>query len=458
MRRPAMLLPALLLAFSTAGRSTAGDEAAPRVSEPIVLSGARLAVLPDRAVENLAMRAWRSAGWEAVPFQVDELSSEGIVSRTGDGRLDDADMLVFMADALGEEAPVGAWPPGVPQTAAQLVVAVSDPLRQDWRGFAYLFACAGAAPPIVAVPPLVSFDRGTGELASDRYTVGLARNATHGFVGLDRLSLFGGATDILDRSKLRADLQVLEHPYTLTEESLEFHTAWDIPEDLRRAGPVRVVLDDGARGVAYEGRIEMHIDLRGVEIPSEFGLSNVRASLDLSPEALPAWYSDANVPDGVPIDGQPDVVPTDPPSRWREIRVRDGRLVFLTADERPAGAHLYYRDDDRLEPDDTGDGRSYGDNGVVIPDPDAAFATGLHLTLLVLPVDDETSPQELLAHADHPLVVSVELRERAPTPSPTVGDVTATHTPRHTATSTVEAPPATLEPSAHRCFLPRTER
>jgi hypothetical protein len=178
-------------------------------------------------------------------------------------------------------------------------------------------------------------------------------------------------------------------------------------------------------------------------------------SFDLSPDAAPATYRDSRLPDGVTVDGQSDTVPASPLPRWSEVTFAQGRTVTLpSAPPGNSAAKVYYKDDGRTDRDDTGDQRSFGDVGVSAPDLDKLLASGFPGQLVFLPNGLETSPEDLLAQAEAPLVLEVtELAPPAPTgpvPTDTALPPVATDTP----TATRPAGSGTEYPSRAWAYLP----
>jgi hypothetical protein len=84
----------------------------------------------------------------------------------------------------------------------------------------------------------------------------------------------------------------------------------------------------------------------------------------------PATYYDNNTGAGVAIDGVPDSVPLIPVTTWKQVSGRQGSIVQVVDVTIGAGQlSNYYRDNQAVDPNDTGDGRSFGDAGFVVDDP-----------------------------------------------------------------------------------------
>jgi hypothetical protein len=93
----------------------------------------------------------------------------------------------------------------------------------------------------------------------------------------------------------------------------------------------------------------------------------------------------------VTIDGVPDVVSSSPPIDWYQVSGTPGGLVVVISEADPGGGAVtnYYKDDSNFDPNDTGDGMSYGDTGLVISDPEDLVQ--FSLSIYALPPDSLTN-------------------------------------------------------------------
>ena len=147
---------------------------------------------------------------------------------------------------------------------AVAAIAIDDPLAagtpagQRWI---YLFHDpAGTDDP--APEPLLRYDAEAREIHAPSYVLGFASSAVEddGFFGLKRISLLGDLeTDLVDRTKFRANVDAFGQQLALTEENLanvlgQFGGG-DIEFDIEpvKAGPVRAVLS-AAGGSAWPHR------------------------------------------------------------------------------------------------------------------------------------------------------------------------------------------------------------
>lgn len=458
-----VLVAAAALTSAAARPSPPLRQEARCIDDAIELSGAQLAPLLGAARDELVLWRWRGK-WERAPRQLDELNEKNKY-QPDDGVLDDNDQVVFMAAELGARAPQGLWPPGVGQEHRGVEVRVTDILASGGVSYGYLFRDFAGHPDEDVFAPPVTYDQDGAEIDAADYVLGLARMGHDGFMGVKRLSLLGDDTNLVDRSKLRTKLRVGARTVTVTEENAAWRGLWMNPR-LGGAGPVRVVvMARGLRGKAYPHRIEILLPAGEQYMPDNMTLrGSVRVSLDLSSDAVPARYRDANVPDGVEVDGRTDAVPVRPLPPWRELVLRPGRLVLLWSG--PEGMVLYYQDDKKRNLQDTGDKRSYADNGVTLEDLDRVGEKDFVWQMMPLSHDSPCTAERLAAEAAAPLHVEVgtwapssptatasPTSSRPATPTATVTPVPHTPGPTVTGATPPTAPSATKPPDTMQQIL-----
>jgi hypothetical protein len=425
------------------------QESQRRYGEVVVLEGADAAPFLGATPDELWVWSWHADGsWHRQPMQLDEREAGVGFVGSEDGALDEDDQLVFPLDPAGVAKPPGAWPPGLGRSHPPLEVRVTDPLDPDLEAYMYVFLARQGPESVPA--PLVTYDRSTRELASDTFVLGFADSFSDDYVGFKSLSLFESATDVIDRLKIRVKVSALGIEMTITEENLDLINTGDMPSldpDPVIIGPVRVVFDATGGTMGYQTRYEMSLaGLSDIQLPVGFQLLGVRSSLDFSEASLPATYTDANEVDGVAIDGQPDRVADRPVPVWREVAMEDGRVVLLSKVESSTGtARVYYMDNDELDVADTGDGKSYGDNGVSARDTASFERAGFPWQVVIVPPDSEITAAMLAENAETPLVVEVTVGQPPETATPGEPTQAPTTTPLPSVTMTSTA---TLSPSA----------
>lgn len=445
-RHPALPLAGIALACATllAAVWTAGAHGSTtRYADPIVIPGDELAGLDGVPCEAITVWLRHHDTWQRVLAQVDERDAGGLYTAAEDGLLDTNDELVFVLGDLGEKALDDAWPPDLQQAGPRIEAKITDPLDDELVAYYYIFASGQAAgtPP----EPVVSWDAATREVRTAEYVMGLATQETDGYFGIKRLSLYGDGADLVDRIKLRGMLSAAGFEVKVDEETINGALALvgaDLAFDPVIFGPVRVVLGKNG-GFAYANRFALFGGFGALEnLPggaADFDLKDGRLSLDFSPAAAPATYTDPNNPAGVPIDGQPDSVPDAPLPAWRQIDFTAGRLVVLSntvaADTKARG---YYRDDVTAAEGDTGDKQSWGEHGVTAPDLQSLVATGFAREAVVLPAGRNVMSDQLAKNLAAPLEAEVTSQGGAPTFTPAAtSPATATRTPTRTRTPEV---------------------
>jgi hypothetical protein len=323
----------------------------------------------------------------------------------------------------GAEAPEGSRPASIEEGAPRAAIQAVDPLDAEREAWFYVFHAAEASPS--PGEPYVAYEGATRTLSGERYALGMADPNADGFIGLRSLSLDEGP-DLIDRLKIRGTLDILGMQQFVTEEDLGPLLAAagaEIGGEPVKTGPVRAVLT-GAGGFAYARRFDL---LGGFATLRELGggfivFTDARISLDLDPAASGATYRDANVTDGVPVDGMPDEVPDGPLPAWRELVFESARLALLNP---PASAsvdaRVYYVDNaDNPDAGDTGDGKQFADMGVAAPDFENLVDSGFPGELVVLPADaGDAGVSDLAAAQAAAIELRITLAGNAPTQMPT---------------------------------------
>jgi hypothetical protein len=363
-----------------------GVESAPtawiREQEPVILTGGQLPLVTGVPLDELYAYAYDGGAWAQIPFQIDEVDASGVYT-VEDGLLDANDELVFMAMDLGVQADPLSWIGDADsQNYPRYQVGVANPLNLAEQGWVYIYRSTMLAP---GFADYVDWDEANDRVLAGTYIAGFA-SGVH--PGLDSMELNGSGIDSVDRSKIRLEatcwMGAIPVSVTLTEEDLggQFDATPDID------GPVRVGSGD-AEGVSwfyhslYGSQLMVNVDdFEPPAICSSIELKAMRISVDWLDPAItgmtPATYYDDNVPGGVPIDGSPDTVPATPATTWEQVSGGQGSVVQVV-DVTLEGGTLtnYYKDDQTTDPEDTGDGQSFGDAGLRVEDPAGEVQVGL---------------------------------------------------------------------------------
>jgi len=388
------LMLVVLFVQATAGRAAEYDDSTgtlSRVQNPVTITGAELPAFDGVPLTELVLYHYQNTVWEPVPFQFDEVTAGGTYTVTEDGLLDGNDELVFMAFDGGEGVDNSIWPDDFQSRLhPRQAITVTDPLSGNDLGRYYLYHS-------VTLPQnsdtYVQWDEPAQFLTGISYTLEFE---TDSFFGVSNLTLNGQPADILDRQKLRGQATVLLGGFPIsttsfTEESITQLITQRLTVTLPIIGPIRAVGGDNTVGYAFYGtEANLMLSLPLADIPiaplTVVHFDFLRMSLDLLDPAgsgfAPARYYDSNGAD-VAIDGVADAVPADPPVNWTQTTGAYGGWVSVNNINPAAGTLAnYYLDDNTPDPDDTGDGVSYGDTGFRVDDPNGTVDVGQQLVFL----------------------------------------------------------------------------
>jgi hypothetical protein len=362
---------------------------------PVVTTGDQFPDFSGAPVEELFLYAYRNGNWEMIPSQIDERNSQGHYFLPDDiPGLDDNDELSFMAADVGELYPSGAnaW---ITNPESQLnpryQIAVFDSANSIVLGYVYLYRSNTL---INQAADYIEYRPGPPQTTAADTVLGPTFTLAHHEKGfLDFLtippSLGGSGTNLLDRQKFRIEIDFIV-PILVNED--DFQNAMVLPDSVLD-GSVRVLKLLNLEVVIFGNTLPLSLFMTyfpySVKISSELNLSAlplqvllIRQSLDFNDTAIGMTYYDMNVPAGVPVDGTPDAVPLTPvffapQVNWNHISGNQGTVVELFKFT-PLGTTEfghYYKDDDVIDPEDTGDGKSFGDNGFLITNLQAGTGT-----------------------------------------------------------------------------------
>ena len=356
-----------------------------RPQDPVVLAGASFPGFSSVAVGDLVLYAYRSGAWTPIPFQIDEVNISGTYVISDGGLLDANDQLVFMAGDAGDNVSAAIWPTDTQSRLyPRYVISVTDPLSAGNQAWVYLYRSATLTPSDVSY---ITWTESAQTAAAISYTAAFSPTK---FVGLSDLMINGSSVDILDRQKIRARIPIPFFPLTITEESLAGLAPATIT--LPAVGPVRAVTNDGDLNAAFYGsRIDFDVTFDLSDLGA-FLPDFIRTSFDWNNPITTGitTYYDSNTAGGVTIDGIMDTVSATPPSTWFQVNggaAGPGGVVMAIPTVNPGSGTStvsnYYKDNGAIDPNDTGDQRSYGDAGLLINNPGAIIS--FTLVAYVLP-------------------------------------------------------------------------
>lgn len=453
MKKLYALLPFLLLGVVTVSTlAFNGPTSLTDSYAPVVLTGSQMTALLGAPTDDVFVYAFTSGTPAQIPFQVDEQNADGMFVPNGDGLLGETDELVFMAADAGEYEPDPLLPTPGGDIYPDFVVTLSDPLSSE-QAWAYIYTSPDLTPTFAE--DYVSYDAGNDRVTSPGlYSAGF--NATNSF--RDYLALGGGA-DILDRDKIRLDGYVLlpQLAFHLTENDVSkdgVHAIDGAVRVTRVASSTIVLSGQTITGTGttyfYGPLIVQSISL--TTPPAPVVVEYLRNSTDFNAGASGMTYYDPNNAAGKTIDGTPDSLTISPAAEWQQVSGADGTMITMVdLPDTLAGMSTYYKDNNVVDPDDTGDQVSYGDNGFQVDDPPQNESFDLLIQTVFLsgnqPNVGATYYNQYLTPLD---LQVVEFGEPTPVPtaSPTA-TATATAPPPPTGTPTSTPPPPALVPQAY---------
>lgn len=384
----ALLTPLLLLLVLSAAPSAALiDESAhttltntlTRQRDVIVVNGAALPALAGAPLDELFLYRFDGAAWQQIPFQFDEVdavSNSYVI--TGDGSLDPADELVFLAQDAGQQAPASQWIADPASTAfARYELVVSDPVHPGEQATVYLYRSPTLAP--FFGPGYIHVTTDTVSTPFFAATVNFSQT-----LGLTGLELNGSGQDIIDQSHLSIKGRLfgfLPVQYCEGDILALINDPGLIPGGLPPGDrPVRYVSGpaDGSGSAVYPARLRTVIgpidldDIAGnIGVPG-LTLDEIRFTLDLLNPAssgfAPArFHANTIAAAGVPIDGVPDSVPTTL-AAWMQLNGSQGSVVQLNSVQTTGtSAFTYYLDNASATAADChGTDGAFGEHGVRI--------------------------------------------------------------------------------------------
>lgn len=330
----------LVIAFTSLSFQPAVDAATEksrmpidRVGDPVALTGSNFGSLTDVPINELALYSFDGSAWQAIPFQIDEITAAGQYTTTGrdtdDGGMalfDSNDELVFMARDAGVEAGTSWVADPIAEVFERFEVEVVDPLNGD-MAYAYLYRSES----LMRSPDnYVAWNGNIELITAISYTADL--NSTSA-LGIADLTLNGTGIDILDRQKLFVSgvvelpligcLVPLPIPFSVSESDL----ATPDPIEVSIVGPVRLISgDETLRIAAYGSRFDIsaEIDVDGAIdelIPAcDVDIDVLRNTFNWTNPATTGLdrYYDSNGTVAI-IDGSADSVPGSPLAEWVQL-------------------------------------------------------------------------------------------------------------------------------------------
>lgn len=355
-------------------------------NDPVVVAGASLNGHLGVTLTELVLYAYEGGVWQPVPFQVDEVvvTASAYVSFE-DGLLDANDQVVFMGGDAAESVAADNWPEDAEaRLHPRYAITVTDGLDGDNQGWVYLYRSTTLTR---TAESYMAWSEVEQTITAVSYTASFSPSEHLGF---SNFYVNGEPADILDRQKLRVEVTLYLGPFPFsntvyTEEDVADLLDIPLTVTLPVVGPVRAVGGGDFQNFAFYGsRFDLAVSVPVTDFmqgPVLVHFDSVRVSLDLNDPAAtgmaPATYYSNLVAGGVAINGSADSVPATAPDWYETAGAIGGVVTVLEVDPGNGDLSNYYKDNSAVDPNDTGDGRSYGDTGLQIEAPSALGSIGL---------------------------------------------------------------------------------
>ena len=362
----------------------------PRDLDPVIVSGSLIIGLTGTPINEVYVYAYdlNQNTWRPIPFQIDEKdNTTDFWLPDPNGIFDGNDELVFMAKDMGDQAPDGSF--WIDDTSSKqyerLEIIVTDTLDNS-MAYAYIYRSNNLLP--LAPESYLEYVAAHPDSAAESDSV-IAKtyieNHKKGGIPTDWKLLDGNGEDILDRQKVRLGFKLFGvFDSEISETVLESEATTTVTLQIK-TGKVRIIRE-----------LIWHVTFPGID-PFDFNLPlmfypysvesggvsrnidagdyvyHIRQSFDLNSAASGMRLYNPHNQGGILIDGSggnDGIVPTidDPPTiNWWLITGNQGSYAVVYRIN-PIGEtrNLYYKDDQTLFAEDTGDSMSWGDAGIEI--------------------------------------------------------------------------------------------
>jgi len=342
-------------------------------------------------VDQIFLYAYREQdnSWHQITFQVDELDGDkGYFNTSYNAVVDTVDEFLFLVADAGDFAPTSSWiddDDSKQYLRNQIEIINPDDPTDKCYVYVYRSATLTHDPNLPYYVKYIAPTTGVSDTVK-----ALAYLEGHNVKGIPDVWRIADSTgkygiDILDRQKARAKGKYSPLPFT----SISYNLNEDdlTVEELKyKRGPIRIL-----REISYTAKMSAFTINLGTfryryypyrivslgstkKLESKYGAKLIRQSFDLDSTAIGMIF---NNPDNVDIlvDGIADVVEDtlypSPVMNWNMFSGDDGTVLMLNEFTPPANAsyQMYFHesltDSTGDGTDDTGDGKSFGDAGII---------------------------------------------------------------------------------------------
>ncbi|UCD83705.1 MAG: hypothetical protein JSU92_10455 [Deltaproteobacteria bacterium] len=358
-----------------------GKKTLTRTEDFVIIHGEKLTKNLYNNISNMSLFAFTDGEIKPVPFQIDEINSEGewvlptiphhlkdkdIKPDVDDdsGNLDRNDELVFMVRDSGDRIAKERYPEGA---VAVDEITLTDPID---GGKSWVYLCSFAEKPPLSDKDYVKYVFPEDQIISDSYTMGFTTELPNSpsFISI------GGGENILDRMKIRFRMKAFGLPFSLDETNFLSELS------LYKDGPIRIVRrirtaigfskrfrtpSAAIENIYYSNssaipiRIQMPMSMKPFK---RFIKINVRGGADF--QNMDGWLLGTNVTPGwFNIDGKMDEAEKDIKNEGRGFDwflasgPKDAFMIRIVLDRRPDGSlqktpittRLHYVDDKTVD-------------------------------------------------------------------------------------------------------------
>ncbi len=358
-----------------------------RPYSPVTVRGEHFTLFRGAPVSEIFVYVYREGAWTQIPFQIDEKDDGPDFFGTKNAALDTSDEISFMAFDLGDSVPDWRWISDAESKIYQRyeIRVVDNSTFPNTTGYAYVYRSSTLVRAAMSYMDYIPGHPGFPDdsINATSYVFGHNDKAIPTFLKI-KASAGGSDMDILDRWKIRyAGKAAGIVPYNNNEDNgLQF-------DSLKvKSGPIRIIRKTIFLPVFAESILPTSVDFTCFFYPyssiirtgkrvlsASVGMTYLRQSVDFHSRITGAHYFNCNSSTAT-IDGTPDAADTTMTyagTSWYMMSGTHGTVVCVV-DMPDIGTDqkLYYKDDDTLDPNDTGDatenqwGVKYGDCGVQI--------------------------------------------------------------------------------------------
>ena len=362
-----------------------------RNHEAILFTGQSIGQFISVPIDQIFLYSYREQdnSWHQIAYQIDELDGDkGYFNDSYNAIVDTIDEFLFMASDVGDYAPPSSWIDDVDSRQYVRneieIVNPDDPLN---KRYVYVYRSSI----LTHDPYLPYYIKYIEPISGASDTIKTAAyQEGHNTKGIPDIWMIADSTgsygmDILDQQKARVKGKYKPFPFVTISYNLNENDLKVEKLEYKR-GRIRIIRD-----ITYIAKIsEFNIDVgtfryryyphrivsmgADKKLESDYGVSLIRQSFDLDSAATGMLFNNSdNI--NLMIDGLRDVVNDtiypSPVMNWCMYSGNQGTIVVLNEFTPPSNASykLYYHesltDSTGDGTSDTGDGKSYGDVGII---------------------------------------------------------------------------------------------